>query len=143
MGAAEQPSVAVWEPSRNQRPTKFPPLQSAGAALSVNLLNIKERQKPKQLKINLSRPSPHGPFGYSGLRAALTARAFATSERGRGYLPIASSPQDSRLERIPVIFRSYRERNQQICNISVGLFPSVEDVALLLRLRRINSEDLT
>jgi|HubBroStandDraft_6_1064221.scaffolds.fasta_scaffold1416299_1 hypothetical protein len=30
---------------RNQRPTKFPSLQSAGAALFVNLLNMKERQK--------------------------------------------------------------------------------------------------
>jgi hypothetical protein len=28
------------------------------------LLNIKERQKPKQLKKNLSRRSPHGSFGY-------------------------------------------------------------------------------
>jgi len=26
--------------------------------------NIKERQKPKQLKKNLSRRSPHGSFGY-------------------------------------------------------------------------------
>jgi hypothetical protein len=50
LGAAEQPSVAEREPSRNQRPTKFPSLQSAGPALSVNLLNVKERQKPKQLK---------------------------------------------------------------------------------------------
>jgi hypothetical protein len=64
LGAAGQPSVAVREPSRNQRPTKFPSLQSAGAALSVNLLNIKERQKPKQLKKNLSRRSPHGSFTY-------------------------------------------------------------------------------
>jgi len=38
LGAAEQPSVAVWEPSRNQRFTKSPSLQSAGAALSVNML---------------------------------------------------------------------------------------------------------
>jgi hypothetical protein len=45
MGAAEQPSVALWEPSKNQRVTKSPALQSAGAALSVNLLEIKERQK--------------------------------------------------------------------------------------------------
>jgi len=43
---------------------KFPALQSAGAALSLNLLNIRERQKPKQLKKNLSRRSPHGLFGY-------------------------------------------------------------------------------
>jgi len=50
LGAAEQPSVAVEEPSRIQRLTKFPALQSAGAALSVKLLNIKERQKPQQLK---------------------------------------------------------------------------------------------
>jgi hypothetical protein len=42
MGAVQQPSVAVWEPSRNQRVTKFLALQSAGAALSVNLLKIKE-----------------------------------------------------------------------------------------------------
>ncbi len=34
-------------------------------ALSVNLLNINERQKPKQLKKNLSRRSPYGPFGYN------------------------------------------------------------------------------
>ena len=64
LGAAGQPSVAVRELSRNQRPTKFPSLQIAGAALSVNLLNTKEQQKPKQLKKNLSRRSPHGPFGY-------------------------------------------------------------------------------
>jgi hypothetical protein len=64
LGAAGQPSVAAREPSRNQRPTKFPALQSTGAALSVNFLNIKEWQKPKQLKKNLSRRSPHGPFGY-------------------------------------------------------------------------------
>jgi hypothetical protein len=50
MSAAEQPSVAVEEPSRNQRVTKFPALQSAGAALSLNLLKIKERQKPQLLK---------------------------------------------------------------------------------------------
>jgi hypothetical protein len=48
--AAGQLSVAVREPSRNQRPTKFPSLQSAGAALSVNLLNIKERQKTESTK---------------------------------------------------------------------------------------------
>ena len=59
MGAAEQPSVAVWEPSRNQRLTKFPALQSAGAALSVNLLKIKERRKPRQLKKKFPRRSPH------------------------------------------------------------------------------------
>ena len=63
LGAAGQPSVAVREPSRNQRPTKFPSLQSAGAALSVNVLN-KRAAKPKQLKKNLSSRSPHGPFGY-------------------------------------------------------------------------------
>ena len=45
LGAAEQPSVAPREPSRNQRLTKFPVLQSAGAALSVNLWKIKERQQ--------------------------------------------------------------------------------------------------
>ncbi len=28
------------------------------------LLNTKERQKPKQLKKNLRRRTPHGPFGY-------------------------------------------------------------------------------
>ena len=50
LGAAEQPSVAVEEPSRIQRLTKFPALQSAEAALSVKLLNIKERQKPKRPK---------------------------------------------------------------------------------------------
>jgi hypothetical protein len=44
MGAAEQPSVALWEPPRNQRLTKFPALLSAGAALSVNLLKIKKQQ---------------------------------------------------------------------------------------------------
>jgi len=32
---------------------KFPALQSAGAALSVNLLNVKERQKAKQLRKNI------------------------------------------------------------------------------------------
>jgi hypothetical protein len=53
MGAAEQPSIAEMHPLRNQRVTKFPALQSAGAELSVNLLNIKARQKtqkPQQLK---------------------------------------------------------------------------------------------
>ena len=64
-GCCMAAEVAVREPSRNQRPTISPSLQSAGAALSANLLNIKERQKPKQLKKNLSRRSPHGgPFGY-------------------------------------------------------------------------------
>src|SRR6266480_5421062 len=43
VGAAEQPSV--WEPSRNQRLTKFRALYSAGAALSVNSLKIKVRQQ--------------------------------------------------------------------------------------------------
>jgi hypothetical protein len=61
MGAAEQPAVAIWEPARNHRLTRFPPLQSAEAALSVNLLKIKHRQKPKQLKKNLSRRYPHVP----------------------------------------------------------------------------------
>ncbi len=39
-------------------------LQSTEAALSVNLLKIKEGQKPQRLKIS-SRRSPHDPFGYS------------------------------------------------------------------------------
>jgi hypothetical protein len=55
LGAAGQPSVAVRDPSRNQRPTKFPSLQSARAALSVNLLNIKERKKPKKPKFSVCR----------------------------------------------------------------------------------------
>src|ERR1700722_6500944 len=37
--------------------SKFP-------SLSVNLLNMKEWQKPKQLRKNLWRRSPYGPFGY-------------------------------------------------------------------------------
>jgi hypothetical protein len=53
MGAAEQPSLAVGAPSRNQRVTRFPALESAVAALSVNLLKIKERQKSPQLKKNI------------------------------------------------------------------------------------------
>jgi hypothetical protein len=35
-----------------------------GAAPSVNLLNMKEPQKPKQVRKNLWRRSPYGPFGY-------------------------------------------------------------------------------
>jgi hypothetical protein len=50
MGAAQQPSVAVQEPSRNQRVMKFRALHSAARALAVNLLKIKERQKPQLLK---------------------------------------------------------------------------------------------
>jgi hypothetical protein len=61
LARAGQPAVAIWEPTRNHRLTRFPPLQSAEAALSVKLLKIKHRQKPKQLKKNLSRRSPHGP----------------------------------------------------------------------------------
>jgi hypothetical protein len=40
LGAAEQPSGALWEPPRNQRLTKFP-------ALSVNLLKIKNKKAAK------------------------------------------------------------------------------------------------
>ncbi|HTF23473.1 MAG TPA: IS66 family insertion sequence element accessory protein TnpB, partial [Candidatus Limnocylindria bacterium] len=50
LGAAEQSSVAVREPSRNQRLTKSPTMQNAGAALSVNLLKIQELQKPEATK---------------------------------------------------------------------------------------------
>jgi hypothetical protein len=50
MGAAEQPAVAIWEPARNHRLTRFPSLQSAEAALSVNLLKIKTSAKTKATK---------------------------------------------------------------------------------------------
>src|ERR1700731_837527 len=64
VGCCRQRSVALWEPSRYQRLTKSPTLQSAGAALSVNLLKIKSGKNPKQVKKNPSRRSPHGPIGY-------------------------------------------------------------------------------
>ncbi len=90
LGAAEQPSVAVEEPSRIQRLTKFPALQSAGAALSVKLLNIKERQKPKRPKKNLSRLSPHAPFGYfvtfSPDRATTPTNDLRPAETGAVYV---------------------------------------------------------
>src|SRR6266704_4767590 len=53
MGAAQQPSVAVWEPSRNQRLTRF-------RALAVNLLKIKEssqKASARQKRLRLSAPN--------------------------------------------------------------------------------------
>jgi hypothetical protein len=64
MGAEEQPSVALWEPSRNERVTKFPALQIAGASLSVNLLKIKERKNRSSRRKKSSRRSSHDPFAY-------------------------------------------------------------------------------
>ena len=55
LGAAEQPSVAVLEPSRNQWLTKFRALYSAARVLSVNSVKIKERQE-KILALLSARP---------------------------------------------------------------------------------------
>ena len=113
IGAAEQPSVAVRQPSKNQRLAKSPTLQSAGTALSVDLLNIKQRQKPKQLKkifrvvLGLSAPSlcfvtfsPARATPTNDLRPTGTGAIFVlcnifTVEAGSSEAPSSDSCRES------------------------------------------------
>jgi hypothetical protein len=58
------PATPYWVLESNFRLRIGTIEKSASYEISVNLLNIKERQKPKQLKKNLSRRSPRGLLGY-------------------------------------------------------------------------------